>query len=743
MILIFCAATFLSAGLMFVLEPMFARMVLPLLGGSPAVWNTAMVFFQAALLLGYAYTHELTRRLPAAPQRWIHLGVLLLPLLVLPVRLPNGWTPPVEHTPIPWLLALLTVAIGLPFFAASTSGPLLQRWYSVSRARGAEDPYFLFAASNLGSLLGLLSYPFLLEPRLRLRDQSQLWTIGYLALVLLTALCAWASGRAARAPVHAASAAAAEAAPAAASPAQAEQPTGPITWRRRLRWIALAFAPSSLMLGVTQHLSTDVAAIPLLWVVPLAVYLLSFVLVFAPRRMIRLAWVRRALPITVIVVLATIIFRPDHPLFLVMAIHLIGLGILATACHGALADDRPRPAQLTEFYLALAVGGALGGTFNAILAPLVFSTILEYPLAVAFAAMIAPAYRPETGTRRSLPIDLGIAAGVAALCFAFVQLTRSISEFHDIADTRLIATLLMLTLLRFTGRPLRFGLGVLGLYLVGHVEPGQGSRVLARERSFFGVHKVVADAGSGLHTLFHGTTVHGIQSVRAGHERDPLSYYHRGGPLGQVAESLAVGESRNIAVIGLGAGGLLAYARPGDRWTYYEIDPLVERIARDRSLFTYVATNPSPERIVLGDGRLSLLADSTERYDLLVLDAYSSDALPVHLLTREAIQLYMARLSPHGVLLFNIPSRHFQLGPVLQKLADDAGLICRVRDFDPLTSKQWDAGLASTEAVVIARSASDLGLLAHDPRWREASRRGDLPIWTDDYSSIVSVLVWR
>ncbi len=372
LLIVYATTIFLTASLLFVVQPMFARMVLPLLGGSPAVWNTCLVFYQAALLAGYLYSHATTSWLGVRRQAALHVGLVLLPLLLLPIGIPSGWTPPAAASPIPWLLALLAVAVGLPFFVVSTTSPLLQKWFAGTGHPSAGDPYFLYAASNLGSMLGLLGYPVLLEPRLRLAEQSRLWSGGYLLLLVFTLACAvllW------RSPV-----------PALADPSR-ERLTG-LAARRRLRWVLLALVPSSLMLSVTTFISADVEAIPLLWVIPLAIYLLTFVLVFARRPLVPHALVVRVLPIALLALVVVLVKRANQPLLLIMGLHLGAFFVAAMVCHGELARDRPPPAHLTEFYLWLSVGGVLGGVFNALVAPLVFDSVAEYPLTVVLACLL-------------------------------------------------------------------------------------------------------------------------------------------------------------------------------------------------------------------------------------------------------------------------------------------------------------------------------------------------------------------
>jgi len=728
LLILFVATIFLSAALLFVVEPMFARMALPLLGGSPAVWNTALVFYQATLLLGYFYAHALSRLTPRR-QAMFHFVVLLLPVLTLPIAISRHGLPPGGENPIPWLLGLLVTAIGLPFFVVSTGGSILQRWFSRTTHGDARDPYFLYAASNLGSLLGLLAYPFLIEPNLPLAAQSYAWTIGYIVLAGFTLACAWFALR--------------------PDTAQADRPDPRATpstraalpWPRTLRWVLWAFVPSSLLLGVTTHITSDVGSLPLLWVVPLALYLATFTIAFGRPDLVPRKLVVRVLAMVMVLVTLTLASRANEPFWFILALDLLLLTLAGLLFHGQLAEDRPDPSQLTAFYLWIAFGGVLGGVFNALIAPLIFSSVLEYPIVLVLACVITPpVLAPEKAASRPPGVlDFALPALVGGLTLAAIAL---VSHF-GLASSQLAIMLSFgwpaLILFSFSRRPLRFGLGILAMLLAGQTFAVAGGKLLLEERSFFGVHRVLTTKG-GKHLLMHGSTFHGLQWIDPAKHDEPLSYYHREGPFGQLfAERAARQQPLRVGLVGLGAGALVAYARPGDTWTAYEIDPVVDRVARDTRYFTYIADAPIRLRTVLGDGRLSLAADSTARYDVLVLDAYSSDAIPVHLLTREALRLYMHRLAPGGVLAFNLSNRHLDLRPVVAALAKDQRLACRLRDDLDVTAEQMINGRFPTRAVLVARSQEDFGTIAQDPRWVEPQLSKGLRLWTDDYSSLLPI----
>lgn len=718
---------------------MIAKMLLPHLGGSPAVWNTCMVFFQAALLAGYAYAHALTVRLPARGQTVVHLGVLVLPfaLLLLPLSLPADAIPPQNANPTVWLLGVLLVSVGLPFFALAANAPLLQTWYTSSGHATAQDPYFLYATSNLGSMLALLGYPVLFEPWLTLREQTRWWTAGYALLATLIAVTAVVLGRVPQAAIVRSKKTLA------AKQIRAE----PVTPIRRLRWVGLAFIPSSLMLSVTTYLTTDIAAVPLLWAIPLALYLLSFTVVFASRPLVSGRFLMKALPRTIVLLVLVWLTEANEPKVLVVAIHLVGLLVLCLACHGELAADRPVAEHLTEFYLWLSLGGVSGGLYNALVAPVLFPSILEYPL-VLLLASFAPVWsrnverKPGRGRR-----EWGLPLGLFALTLSLVLVFQTVGAPPGPASVALMFAAPIVWCYTFLERPIRFGLGVAGLLLASSVYHGIYGDTLFRARDFFGVHRVtrtmVAGSTERFHQLVHGYTVHGLQSENPDRKREPLTYFTRSGPIGQVFAAFSGADAKtNIAVIGLGAGSLSAYAEPGQGWTYLEIDPEVQRIALDPSLFTFLSASAVQPRIVLGDARLSLERRTGPRFDLMVFDAFSSDAIPAHLLTREAFQIYLANLADNGVIAFHISNKYLDLEPVLSDQAHDAGLACRAQNDLVLTDEERKQGKFPSRWVILARNHEHFGKLARSPRWPTHGPRKTPNVWTDDYYNLLQVFRW-
>ncbi len=735
----FSATLFVSAALLFLVEPLFARMALPLLGGSAAVWTTCLVFFQVTLLIGYAYAHGLVKLLGRRWQIAVHAAVLIGALAVLPVHVPSGWTSPLQSHPVVWLLRLLCVAVGLPFFALSAATPLLQAWFARSGHPSSADPYFLYAASNSGSLLGLLVYPLVLEPLMRLGDQSRLWTWCYGCFLLLVAGCillVW------RMPYQSSASA--------GTPLEMENEdlsaghAENLTPRRRLGWVALAFVPSSLMLGVTTSLTTDIPAIPLFWILPLALYLLSFVLSFARRPLFPYLWLRRRLPFLILAAAIPIALKSVLPLIVLLPIDLLTLFAVAMVFHGEVARSRPPAQHLTEFYLLVSLGGVLGGVFNALLAPEIFSTVMEFPVALVLAAMLCPAKGGGEDTPRArnldylLPAALGLAVAAATLEL----------QAKGVAPGRLYNLLIFgpaaIFCLRFGARTRRFGLGVAALILASQVYAGPFGHVLHRERSFFGVYRVSDDAGINCHVLFHGGTVHGVQSLDPARACEPLAYYSHSGPIGQVFEAFQRSPvENNVAIIGLGAGVMAVYRQPHQNFTFYEIDPAVLRIAQNPRYFTYLSGCGSSARVVLGDARLSLRSAPPHSYGLMVLDAFSGDSIPTHLLTREALAIYLGKLAPYGVLAFHISNRYLDLHGVLADLARDEGLTCLANDDTNVSEDETREGKSPSSWVVMARQADVLAALRSDSRWRVLPATPGSRAWTDDFSNIVSILRFR
>ncbi len=753
-------ALFLSALILFTIEPMFTKMVLPLLGGTPAVWNTAVMFFQAVLLAGYLYAHLLSRLKGLRNQALIHVGVLIVGLFFLPIHVGLAWTPVASEHPVPWLIALLTISIGVPFFAISATAPLLQSWFSRSDHPHASDPYFLYVSSNLGGIVALLAYPVAVEPVFGLTLQGRLWMAAYAllaALIALFALRLWTAQR--KHPFGEIAEAAAR-----LGTMTLGNLSDRVTWAIRARWVALAFVPSALLLAVTLHISTDVAAAPFLWVAPLLLYSLSFILVFARRPILRHKWMLMLQPWAYAG--TALYFTEREPLCFVLPLDLLTLFVAAMVCHGELVRRRPSVEHLTEFYFWMSLGGLLGGIFCVLIAPVAFNSVLEYPLVLVLGCLLLPS--SGKGWLR-YGLDLALPAALAgAIYFAQqeVNLNGSIVErwrqwtdyftHHGVSQRTLdtggpilLYVALAAILFTFRKRPLRFTLGF-GVLLASMIYFNEENNQIFRQRSFFGVYAVTtteSDPDENLyprHSLYHGTTLHGDQDMAPENLLTPRTYYDREGPLAQVFQAVrAARKLDHVGVMGLGTGTTACYHEPNETMTFFEIDPTMERIARDPKLFRYLELSGPGVKVDIGDGRQSLSRRPDGTFNLLLLDAFSSDAIPVHLLTREALSMYLRKLAPHGVVLFHISNRFVDLEPVLANLAADLGLAALVQNYDPTNEQESAVGACSSTWVVAARDAEDLGLLEVDDRWSAPVPDARVGLWTDDYSNIFRTLIWK
>lgn len=692
-----------------------------------------MVFFQAMLLSGYIYAHKSISWLGVKRQATLHAVILFLPLLSLPLAIPNGWFPPTDKSPVPWLLILMTVSAGFPFFVVSANAPMLQKWFSNTSHKAGEDPYFLYVASNLGSMLALISYPFFMESKFRLTDQSYLWMISYLILVIFILSCAiflW------RSPVLIAK----------STPEENINSLLPLSLKAR--WILLSMIPSSLMLSVTTYLSTDIASVPLLWVVPLAIYLLSFVLVFARKPVFSHKLMVRIMPIMILPVMIYILSEQAKIIWLTFLLHLLTLFVVCMVCHGELAKTRPAVAHLTEFYLWISLGGFLGGLFNALIAPVIFKTVIEYPLALVFACLLRPNLSSEKESSQKKKLDFILPLALGTFCFILFYGFHTFDMKPDWLSNLLTFGLPAILCYSFAKRPVRFGIGVGVILMISTLCINAKANVLYTARSFFGVHRVVLDSEEKYsrekcHYLVHGRILHGAQSINPARYHEPLTYYYRTGPIGQLFTAFQDDKTKSkIAVIGLGTGSLIGYARVDQSWTFYEIDPAVKQIAGNEKLFTFLKDCYGKYNIVLGDGRLSVKKAPDHFYDIFVLDAFSSDSTPTHLITKEAIKLYLDKLSPNGVLAFHISNQYLNLEPILGNLASDAGLTAYVQFDTSITPEEKNFGKKPSKWVIMAREKEDFGKLVNDKRWKFLTYNPKFSIWSDDFSNILSIFNW-
>jgi hypothetical protein len=719
---LFGATVLTSSVLMFLLEPMIAKRLLPYFGGAPAVWNTCIVFFQVALLAGYCYAHAV-RALGPRLQLIVHGLLVTTPFIVLGSFLEPPPGPIPGGNAFLHLFLILATSVGLPFFVLSTTASLLQTWFAKT-VDSDQEPYWLYAVSNTGSLVALLAYPTIVEPMLRLRTQAQLWAALYVLFAALTLVCAavvWHRGsRAARTVKR----------------IDGLEDRTPLTWFTRGRWIALAAVPSGLMLAVTNYVSTDIAAAPLLWVVPLSLYLLTFVVAFSPRRRPGSTIADRSLALLMIPLTLFLVLPVGWPLWLLIPVHLLVFVSASMVCHSQLADTRPPIAHLTEFYLWIAIGGTVGGLFTTLFAPLLFKQIVEYPLLLVLACLLRLAAPPQPA--RSSASSLVIPIVAIAATFLLVWLT---ARFH--VDSRILMAafgVVGIACFSQSKRPLTFAALIATLLLAGQFYDPAGGRPLLAERTFFGVYRVRVDQFGRFRALYHGTTLHGIERTDPP-PHEPLSYYSRGGPIGQLFDAMPrLTTAPAVAVVGLGVGSLASYATKHQRWTFYEIDPAVERIASTSGHFSYLPQCGRRCDVVTGDARLSLAANSGMSYGLIIVDAFSSDAIPIHLITSEAVSLYLERLAPHGVLAFHVSNRHFSLGPILGRLALTHGLSA-LEQFQVVSSTDLSDGKNHSDWVVMSREG-DLSPLMNDARWQAPAVTAGTPEWTDDFSNIVRIMKW-
>jgi hypothetical protein len=757
----FTLATFISALLLFSIQPMFAKMVLPVLGGSPSVWAVAIFFFQAALLVGYCYAHFLIARVPLAVTGFVHACVCLLALLTLPMGLPAGWTEPPPGEPYLWQIGLFTVAIGLPFVAVAANAPLLQAWFARTGHPQGNDPYFLYAASNLGSLIALLGYPFVLEPAFGLKALARLWTLGFLVLVAALILTFMLMlNRQGETPV-----AADVTAPGTDVPGAAP------TWADRLGWIGLALVPAALLTAFTTHVTTDIASAPLLWVLPLSLYLLTFVLVFREKSLIRRD-IMLFLHLLCVAIGLLVLSQTKHESWFVTAVTgVVVFFTSAMVAHRTLYEARPAARYLTQFYLWMSFGGALGGLSAALIAPRIFSEVFEYPLLLALSMACRPgvfnvgAVRRLWGTLSSylgqsrsaksggeetvtdgdkqemLVLWLIVAGGILAIYWVPWAVNKFDLNTGEWGTTIIVVGLLVLLLLSEVKRPLRQLTAALLVFCALAWLPSAVKRGEA-QRSYFGVYRVQTSPDGDYHTLIHGTTLHGAQRIRdeQGNRVDdplPATYYYEKSPIAQtvakVRERLGNQKGR-YGVTGLGAGSLACHSKEGESWRFFEIDPVIIGIASNPRYFSFLAhCQPKPD-IVLGDARLTMAKEANGSFDLIIVDAFSSDAVPVHLMTAEALRLYLDKVKDNGVVLLHISNRYLDLESVLGATVK---VLPGVQGF--IVSDDSADGSYAQSTSTVALFAKNAEALEPFMSMEERSEfdDGDLKPWTDDYSDIL------
>jgi hypothetical protein len=668
--MIYAATIFLSSFLLFLVQPLIARLILPWFGGSAAVWTTCMLFFQALLLAGYGYAHLLENKLPQGRlQPLVHTALLAAAVAMLPIAPSEAWKPAGDDEPISRILLLLAASVGLPYFLVASTSPLLQAWFA--RARPGENPYRLFAISNLASLIALIGYPFVVEPFLGGGEQVRLWSWGFAAFAVLCAFVAWLTPR--------------------GYVMEAQGEAASVATPQVLLWLVLSATGSVLLLAVTNHLTQNVASIPLLWLAPLTIYLLTFILAFEGRN-----WYRPQLVWPFVLVwlggmawlLVDADFHYDLPMQLGMFLPGLFLGCLF--CHGELYRLRPAPQQLTKFYLIVSAGGALGGLLVAVVAPLAFDAYYELGIGMTVLALLAALRFAPLGRVPGLA-SLAVLMGVAA-CAAY----DGFSYYRD---------------------------------------------VRVSERGFYGVLRVKEYGSPGeashMRRLVHGTIMHGEQYLHPDRRRFITTYYQETAGIGLAIKSRQEGGPTRVGVIGLGTGTIAAYGRKGDVYRFYDIDPRVVWLAKEE--FAFLADSPAKIEVALGDARLSLEREAPQNFDVLAVDAFSSDAIPVHLITKEALGIYLKHVKSDGIVAFHVSNRFLQLIPVVARLAKEQGAHAALVNDDPddedesLRSRS-DWVLVSRDKAALERDAIVKGGAqpAEDrPEWRT---------WTDDYSNLIQIL---
>jgi hypothetical protein len=758
--LLVALAIALSSFLLFAIELIVGRLVLPVFGGAPAAWATVLAFFQGVLLLGYLYGHLSASRLGPRRGAIIHVFLVVVAVAALalaPARLGDVHDPTLY--PIADLLKTLILVVGLPAFLLTTTTPLLSSWY-VRLQGGGPDPYWLYAASNGASFAALLLYPLVIQPAFGLTAQRASWSIGFVALGALLSAVAVIAGLGMTRQGRAGAPRLVQGAEAVGGVPRAGEALCAITAQRRIRWLALAAVPSGLLAAVTNLVATDLVSAPLLWVGPLAIYLLTFVLVFSPRLRVVIPVAVSLAPVAVTLLWVPLGSAGLWPVAPLIVAAYLAFAVVATALHGRLADDRPDAGHLTEFYLVLSAGGVIGGAFVGILAPMIFSGIWEFPILLV-AALVAlawssPASVPRTGAStlgnrssgrhrqrmglRLWPFVSGAHIRLIPYALCAGLLIVAIAPVGGIGLESAIRWLLVGGFLLLVGGQPRFFALATGLLLVlaTFVLPGP---VRFQERSFFGVTRVLLAPDGRSIQLLHGNTVHGGQATDPALRRTPTGYYATTGPANDLfavmrARAAELGRPLVVGVAGLGAGGLATYERQGDHFTFYEIDPVVVRVATDPTLFTFLADMPTPASIVLGDARLSLRDAAAEATDLLVMDAFSSDSPPAHLLTVEAVGDAMRTVAPGGLLAVHVSNRYYDLAPAVAGAAEALGLASLQRAYAPSTTDA-ERFLASPSIwVVLARTPADLATLAS---------RGWVPITpttplTDDNPDLLRLL---
>jgi len=714
----YVAAITLSSFLLFLIQPLSAKAMLPLYGGVPAVWNTCMMFFQGMLLAGYFYTYLITRYLSVTSQRLCHLVLIAASALMLPITW-NALLVPANLHPILYVIALLFSKISLPLFVISTTAPLVQNWFGRTSHPDASDPYFLYSASNIGSLLALFSFPLLLEPFIGRQLLSYLWSVAYGVFALLIMSIAV---KQCNQPVNII---------AALSSTEREK----ICWVQRGHWLLLSFAPSSLLLAVTQYITTNIASTPLLWILPLTLYLLTFIIVFARKPLISHQWMVREMPYFLIFPLITLTqFTHAAPAWQLIVFHLMGFFALAMACHGELAIRRPDKSRLTEFYLWMSLGGFLGGIFNSLIAPLVFHGIYEYYIALCICVLLCPAAIKDNNKQLGFRLPLII----IVILFGTYLLHQHYSQIHYTKQLFAVIELAVITMIILNHqRPKIFALNLAIIFIYAQATARSSyGELIWQSRNFFGVSQVYNDKRLNLHIYIDGVTLHGAQLYPdTSGSKTALTYYQ---PVDRIAnflsKSFSTDKTVHVAIAGLGAGTISCMFRH-DVVTFYEINPTVIKIATNPTMFTYLLNCPPKGGIIAGDARYNINHAPEHYYNIILLDAFSSDVIPAHLLTIDAMNVYLHKLKYNGVLIFNITNTYADLKPLLAAMAKQLHLIALEFDHLPGTPFEYHSNW-----VVLTKNMAVAEGLHQRFDWKKMIDTESALVWTDDYSNILRVL---
>lgn len=749
--ILFSCGIFVGSFLLFLIQPMVGKILLPALGGVPAVWTTCMLFFQAALLAGYLYAEKSIRWLGCEKQSVLHLMLMTGGFMLLPVNIDMAGLETAHISPASWLFGRLTVSIGFLFFIIAANAPLLQRYYSKTSQEDASDPYFLYSASNAGSLIALLVFPIILEPLMTATKIRSLWSGLYIFQTLLVAACCfkiWGLSDKTREELS------------------KLFPASTPNWFDRLRWCFYGFVPCSAMLSVTTHITTDIASAPLIWVVPLSLYLISFILVYARSDFWRsIRWEQYMFPAAVLTSLMYY-YNLSERAWLAITLHLLFMFLVCMCFHGRLAQDRPAAEHLNSYFVWMSAGGIVGGIFNGIAAPLVFDTQIEYLITILLAAFSAPLMAGKTFiTEFSVRREIGLSAAyVISIVLLAIYSSVDKASMHSGGNILLMVfSLVIIDLFRRYPRPSGAAF-LLACVLVSFNNPSTDSRTLLIKRSFFGVLKITRLATDGefrdpdlkiggiadvFYRLHHGTTLHGVERRVKVRPVVPLSYYSREGPVGSIFKAALINRSmKSIGVIGLGCGTVAWYGRPWQNFDFFEIDPEIVKIAGNPDYFTYLSSSKAPWRIIVGDARIRLQQIPDNSYDLLFIDAYSSDSVPVHLLTLQAFQLYRKKIKDDGLIVFHVSNRYLKLEPVIRRICDRLGLSCLASFYEPARdSIRYDwydyDQMARSNWVAASARPEKLELLKNYGMWKELPDYQNYSVWTDDYVNLLQVYNWR